>query len=84
MFQTLNILLPSIKFRSTKHLWKIIAIGCVNKETVRGMVRLTTNKIIILRGTYILRDEEEYIVATEEMDGTHGLSKYTIRLKNEL
>ena len=48
------------------------------------MVRLTTNKIIILRGTYILRDEEEYIVATEEMDGTHGLSKYTIRLTNEL
>ena len=46
------------------------------------MIKLTTIKNG--RATYLLRDEEAYIVATAEMDGANGLPKDTNSLINEL
>ena len=34
--------------------------------------------------TYLLKDDEAYIVATSEIDGVHGIPRYSIILENDL
>ena len=75
--QILNVLFPPLKHTFLKHLWHLIAIGCVKKERVREVIGLTTIKNIIGRENYLLRDEESYILENLEMDSAHGLPKDT-------
>ena len=48
------------------------------------MIRITTIRNKIGISTYLLRDEEVYIVATEDMGGAHRLPTYKNRLINEM
>ena len=42
--KTINLIFPSLKITSLKHLWYLIEVGDVNKETVREVIRPTTKK----------------------------------------
>ena len=48
------------------------------------MIRITTIRNKIGISTYLLRDEEVYIVATEDMGDAHRLPTYKNRLINEM
>ena len=48
------------------------------------MITLTEFKNISVPKTYLLKDEEAYIVATSEMESAHGLPRDIICLANEL
>ena len=48
------------------------------------MITLTVVKNITGPKTYLFKDEESYIVATSEMEGSHVLPRYARSLANEL
>ena len=67
-----------------KHMWEIIAIGGINKETVREVIRLTTVNKNVEIVTYLHRYEEVYIMLISKMYGVRVLSKYTTILPMDL
>ena len=60
----LNILFPSLKCSSLKHLWYLMRLGKIRSKTVRKTI--TENIVIFEVGheTHLLKDEEAYIVET--------------------
>ena len=65
-------------------MWEIIAIGGINKETVREVIRLTTVNKNVEIVTYLHRYEEVYIMLISKMYGVRVLSKYTTILPMDL
>ena len=56
---------PPLKCTSMNRLWYVIAVGEVMSQIDREDISLTTIKNKIGRETYLLREKEAYILATE-------------------
>ena len=80
----MNVLLPSLKYSSLKHLWYLMSLGETSNKTGRNT---KTEKIVkheLGHESYILKDKKEYIVATAEIEGAHGLPRDTNTISDEL
>ena len=80
----LKVIFPPPKGFSLKHLWDLMGVGKITNRIVREVIE----KIVVTkkRGyiTYLLKDEEAYIVGTSEIDGAHGLPIYIQTFTDEL
>ena len=58
-----------------KHLWYLMGLGKITKILVREVIEkmVVTKKRV--NKTYLLKDEEAYIVATSEIYGAHVLPR---------
>ena len=84
LWRTLNAIFPPLKCSSLKDLWDITGVSKTTKKIVREVIaKKVVNK---KRGnkTYLLKDEEAYILATSEIDGAHGPPRDTEILTNEI
>ena len=73
-----------MKCYSLKHLWDLIGVGKITKKIVREVITLTTVKNIPRPKTYLLKEKEAYILATSEIDGSHGILRDAASITNEL
>ena len=80
----LNIIFLSLKCSSLKHLWYLIGLGEISNKTVRKTITENIIKQELGHNSYLLKDKEAYIVATTEIEGVHGLPRYTTTISEEL
>ena len=80
----LNILFPSLKCSSLKHLWYLMRLGKIRNKTVRKTITEKIVRFEVGHETHLLKDEEAYIVATTEIEGAHGLPRNTFTISDEL
>ena len=60
----MNVLFPSLKCPSLKHLWYLVSLGEISNKTVRKTIKENIVKKELGHKYYLLRDKEAYIVAT--------------------
>ena len=59
----LNIIFPSLKCSSLKHLWHLMRLGEIRSKTVRKTITENIVKFELGHESYLLKDKEAYIVA---------------------
>ena len=79
----LNILFPSLKCSSLKHLWYIMRLGEIRSKTVRKTITEKIVRFEVGHETHLLKDEEAYIVVTTEIEGVHGLPRDNTIISDE-
>ena len=67
----LNVISHPLKCCPLKHLWDIMGVGKIKKIIVREVADKIVFKKKRGNKTYLLMDEEAYIVAKSEIDGSH-------------
>ena len=80
----LNVILLPLKCSSIKHLWDIMDVGKITNRIVREVIEKIFVKKKRGNKTYLIKDKESYIVATSEIDGSHGLPRYNHNLNEKL
>ena len=80
----LNIIFPSLKCSSLKHLWDLIVFGKTKKIIVREVITKKVVKNKTGNKTYLLKDKESHIVATSEIYGANELPRDIYTFTNEL
>ena len=80
----LNVIFPPLKCSSLKHLWYLMSLGKISNKTVRKTITENIVKKELGHKSYLLKDEEAYIVSTTEIDGANGLPRDTTTISNEL
>ena len=60
----LNILFPSLKCSSLKHLWYLMRSGEISNKTVRKTITEIIFRFEVGHKTHLLKDKEAYILAT--------------------
>ena len=80
----LNVLFPSLKCSSLKHLWYLMRLGEIRRKTVRNTITEKIFRFEVGHETHLLKDEEAYIVATIEIEGAYGLQRDTCTISDEL
>ena len=65
----LNVILPSLKCSSLKHLWDLMGVDIITKRIVREVIAKIFFKNKSGNKTSLLKKEDVYIVATSEIDG---------------
>ena len=80
----LNVIFPSLKCSSLKHLWDIMCVEKIIKILVREVIAEIVVKKKCGSKTYLLKYEESYIVAISEIDGSLVLLRDIYTFTNEL
>ena len=65
----MNVLFLSLKCSSFKHLWYLMRLGEIRSKTVRKTVTEKIVKYELGHESYLLKDEEAYIVTTTYIEG---------------
>ena len=73
----LNVIFPSLKCSSLKHLWYLMRLGEIRSKTVRKTITEKIVKQELGHKYYLLKDKEAYIAETTERKGAHGLPRDT-------
>ena len=60
----LNVIFPSLKYSLSKHLWYLMSLGEISNKTVRKTITENIVKNELGHESYLLKEEEAYIVAT--------------------
>ena len=63
----LNVIFPPLKCSLLKHLWYLVSLGEISNKTVRKTITENIFKQELGHKSYLLRDEESYIVETTEI-----------------
>ena len=63
----MNVLFPSLKCSSLKHLWYLMRLFEIRSKTVRRTITENIVRFEVGHETHLLKDEEAYIVATTEI-----------------
>ena len=79
----LNIIFPSLKCSLLKHLWYLMRLGEVRNKTVRNMITEKIVRFEVGHENHLLKYEEAYILETIELEGAHGLPRYTCTISDE-
>ena len=80
----LNLIFPSLKCSSLKHLWYLMSLGEISNKTVRKRITENIVKHELGHDSYLLRDKEAYIMETTEIEGAHGLPRDNTTIYNEI
>ena len=80
----LHVLFPSLKCSSLEHLWYLMRLGKIRSKTVRKTITEKIVRFEVGHENHLLKDEEEYIAATTEIEGAHGLPRDTSAISDEL
>ena len=80
----MNVIFPSLKCTSLKHLWHLVSLGKISNKTVINTIIEKIVKQELGHKSYLLRNEEAYIVATTEIEGEIGLPRGTTTISDEL
>ena len=73
----LNVIFLPLKYSLLKHLWYLMSLGKINNKSVRKKITGNIVKQKLVQKYYLIKDEEAYIVATTEIEGSHGLPRDT-------
>ena len=66
-----------------KHLWYLISLDEISNITVRKTITENFVKQKLGQKSYLLKDKVEYIVATKEIEGSHGLPRDATTISDE-
>ena len=80
----LNVISPSLKFSSLKHLWYLMSLGEISNKTVRKTITENIVKQELGHKYYLIKDKEAYIVETTEIEGANGLPRDTKTISDDL
>ena len=80
----MNEIFPPLNNSLSKHLWYLLSLGKISNKTVRKRITENIVKQELGYKSYPLRDEEAYIVATTEIEGTYGLTRDNATITDKL
>ena len=80
----LNVIFPPLKRSSLKQLWYLVSLGEISNKSVRKTITEKIVKLELWHKSYLLRDEESWVVATIEIEGAHGLPRDNTTIYDEL
>ena len=80
----LNVIFPTLKGSSAKHLWYLVSLCEISNKTIRHGITENIVKQKLGHKSYLLKDEEAYIVATTEIEGAHGFPRDTTTISDEI
>ena len=73
----LNVIFLPLKYSSLKHLWYLTSLGKINNKIVRNKITGNIVRKKLVQKSYPIKDKEAYIVATTEIECSHGLPRDT-------
>ena len=80
----MNVISLSLKFSSLKHMWYLMGLGEISNKTVGKTITENIFKQESGHDSYLIKDEEAYIVEKTEIEGARGLPRDTTTISDEL